>query len=58
LVQFHSAGPTSIRASRDAGPALPDDAAALLDAGATTHVNAFADVTQRKTAPEDYARLS
>jgi len=57
-VQFHFDGPTSLRASRDAEPALPDDAAALLDVGATTHVNAVVDVTQRKTAREDYARLS
>ncbi|HEX6189259.1 MAG TPA: hypothetical protein VFZ40_14355 [Pyrinomonadaceae bacterium] len=47
-----------MRASRDAEPAWPDDAAALLDVGATTHVNAVVVVTQRKTAREDYARLS
>jgi hypothetical protein len=58
LVQFHFAGPTSLRASRDAEPALPDDGAALHDVGATTHVNAVVVVTQRKTAREDYARLS
>jgi hypothetical protein len=57
LVQFHFAGPTSLRASRDAEPALPDDDAALLDVGATTHVNAVVVGTQ-KTAREDYARLS
>jgi len=57
-VQFHFDGPTSLRASRDAEPALPDDAAALLGVGATTHVNADVDSTQKKTAREDYARLS
>jgi hypothetical protein len=58
LVQFHFDGPTSLRASRDAEPALPDVVAALLDAGATTLANVVVVVTQRKTAHEDYARLS
>jgi hypothetical protein len=57
LVRFHFAGPTSVRASPDAEPALPAGAATSLDVAATTRVNAVVGATKRKTAREDYARL-
>jgi hypothetical protein len=57
LAQFHFDGLTSVHASRDAEPALPDGAAAWLDVVATTRANAVVGVTQRKTARADYARL-